>query len=315
MALPIIFDTDPGIDDAAALAILLTNPAFDVKLISSVAGNVDVDKTTQNVLKLTKFFNRQDVPVARGAAAPLVKPFADASHIHGESGMPGYDFGAIDATQIASQPAHEAMADVLRTSDEPVTVVAVGAYTNLALVIQQYPELLDKIDRVIVMGGALSGGNMTSVAEFNVFTDPDAAKIVFESGLDITMIGLDVTLKALLTPEVVGQLATANATGDMLTRMMAFYADVSAEGGKPMHDVNTLYYLLAPEQYTLVDYWVDVVTEGPAIGATVADVRRAYHTESNVHVAIDIDNAAFSAWYLNAIRAISDNQITVGKPT
>lgn len=308
---PIIFDTDPGIDDAAAISILLTNPAFDVKLMTSVAGNVTVDKTTTNILKLAHFFNRQDIKVARGAEKPLVKKFEDASHIHGESGMPGYDFGEVQTT-ILDLSAVDAMVEVLQSSPEKVTVVAVGAFTNIANLITQHPEVLSKIERLVVMGGSLSGGNMTSVAEFNVFTDPDAAKIVFNSGLDITMIGLDVTLKALISGDTVAKLQGANETGRMLTAMMAFYGD-NEETGKPMHDVNTLYYLLHPESYQLVDYWVDVVTDGPAIGGTVADIRHAYHDKHNVHVALGVDRPAFEQWFIAAIGQISDEQINMGK--
>lgn len=308
MTLPVIFDTDPGIDDAAAIAVLLTNPAFDVRLMTSVAGNVNVDKTTLNIQKLVHFFKRDDVKIARGAEKPLRKPFEDASHIHGESGMPGYDFGDFLLPEVLDD-APAQMAKVLNESAEPITIIAVGAFTNLAHLIQRFPESLAKIDRVVVMGGSLSGGNMTSVAEFNVFTDPDAAEVLFKSGLDITMIGLDVTLKALLTPDIVTTLAESNATGKMLTDMMAFYADVRADGGKPMHDVNTLFYLLAPEKYVLRDFWVDVVTDGPALGATVADVRGAYHDTTNVNVALDIDRAAFETWFVGEISGIADADV------
>lgn len=311
-SIPVILDTDPGIDDAAAISVLLTDPRFDVRLITTVAGNVSVAKTTKNVLKLTHFFQRADVAVARGAEKPLIKPYQDAANIHGASGMAGYDF-AEPTTQISQKPAVEAMRDTLLASQEKLTVVAVGAYTNLAMLLQHYPEVQAKIDRVVVMGGSLSGGNMTSVAEFNVFTDPDAAKIVFESGLDITMIGLDVTLKALLTAESMVALSQMNLTGEMLTGLFRAYGDGSMQAGKPMHDVNTLFYLLSPEKYTIKDYWVDVVTTGPAIGATVADIHAKTHQQTNIHVATAIDAAAFNAWFLLEIAKIQDAAIAPGK--
>ena len=310
--IPVIFDTDPGIDDAAALTVLLTDDRFDVKLITAVAGNVSVDKTTKNVLKLTHFFNRPDVAVARGAAKPLVKAYQDAANIHGVDGLAGYHF-AEPSTKTVSLSAVEAMRATLLASDEKITLVAVGAYTNIAMLLQSYPEVTDKIARIVVMGGSLSGGNMTSVAEFNDFTDPDAAKIVFNSGLDVTMIGLDVTLKALLTAESMATLATMNKTGEMLTALFNAYGDGSMATGKPMHDVNTLFYLLSPEKYTIKDYWVDVVTDGPAIGATVADSHARTHTTTNVHVATDIDVAAFNAWYLLEIAQINDAAVNAGK--
>ena len=310
--IPIIFDTDPGIDDAAALTILLTNPAFDVRLITSVAGNVSVDKTTLNVLKLTHFFKREDVAVARGAEKPLVREYHDAANIHGESGMPGYVFQT-PTTEAMPIDAVEAMFNALVTSPEKVTLVAVGAFTNLAKLLTIHPEAMTNIARVIVMGGSLSGGNMTSAAEFNVFTDPDAAKIVFESGLDITMIGLDVTLKALLKSETMTTLSNMNHTGQMLLQLFSYNGDGSMQAGKPMHDVNTLFYLLAPEKFTLQDYWVDVVTDGPAIGATVADIHARTHQTTNIHVAMAVDVAAFNAWYLLEINKINDGMVNAGK--
>ena len=312
MTIPLIFDTDPGNDDAAAIAILLTNDDFEVRLITSVAGNVSVDKTTNNVLKLTHYFNRPDVKVARGAEKPLVKPFKDASNIHGKSGMPGYEFGEL-STRTISKKAVDAIHETLNSYDDQTTLVAVGAFTNIANLIQKYPQDLQKIERLIVMGGSLTGGNLTSVAEFNVFTDPDAAKIVFESDLDITMIGLDVTEKALLTKKSMSELLQMNETGKMLMGLFGHYQDGSNAGGKPMHDVNTLYYLLHPEKYKLEDLWVDVVTDGPAIGATVADILHSTHSQTNVHVAKDIDGPAFNAWYLLQIFGISDGNINAGR--
>ncbi|GMA69593.1 hypothetical protein GCM10025879_08390 [Leuconostoc litchii] len=163
------------------------------------------------------------------------------------------------------------------------------------------------------MGGSLSGGNLTSVAEFNVFTDPDAAKIVFESELDITMIGLDVTEKALLTSQSMSELLQLNETGKMLMALFNHYHDGSKDRGKPMHDVNTLYYLLHPEKYELEDLWIDIVTDGPAIGATVADILHSTHSTTNTHVAKDIDVPSFNAWYLLQIARISDANINAGR--
>ena len=300
----IVLDTDPGIDDAAAISIALTDAQFEVKLLTTVAGNVSADKTSANALKLVEFFGVQGkVPVAAGADRPLLKPFEDASHVHGESGMPGWDFPALKTKPLAKH-AVEAMRDTLLASDEPLTLVLTGAYTNAALLFRMYPEVKAKIERIVVMGGSLGYGNMSSAAEFNVFTDPHAAKIVFESGLPIVMIGLDVTMKALLTNENIERLATLNQTGKMLHSLFSYYGDEGA-GGKPMHDVNTLFYLAHPEAFTITEYWVDVVTEGYAIGETVADVRRVSHGgASNVSVATDIDAAACNAWVMSRIAAI-----------
>ncbi|CAH0419419.1 ribonucleoside hydrolase RihC [Periweissella ghanensis] len=295
----VIIDCDPGIDDAAALAIVLTNPKFDVRLITTVAGNVTVDKTTINALKLVHFFDA-DVPVAAGAVAPLIKPFEDAARIHGESGMPGYDFGELYGTPIAKD-AVTAMYEVLMASAEPITLIPTGAYTNIALLLRLHPEVAPKIKRIVAMGGSISGGNMTSTAEFNVFTDPHAAEIMYNAGIPVTMIGLDITLKALLTPDTIAKLPELNEAGKMLRALITHYNDGGAEG-VPMHDVNTIFYLLHPEAIETHAYWIDVVLEGPAIGTTVADIRGAYHDgKTNVDVAVGIDAAAFNEFMLTEV--------------
>lgn len=297
---PIILDMDPGIDDAVALSIALTHSAIDIKLLTSVAGNVSVDKTTTNLLKLTTFFKQTQIPVARGAAAPLKKAFVDASYIHGASGMPGYEFPEI-TTKPLTTDAIEAMAKVLSDAPEPMTIVATGSYTNIALLIQKHPELLSKIKNFVLMGGSLSGGNVSSVAEFNVFTDPDAASIVFKSGVPIVMIGLDVTLKALLSLETIDAVADLGEAGNMLHKLMTAYGD-SEPGGKPMHDVNTICYLIHPEFYTTKEYWVDIITDGPATGATIADTQNRWSQgKVNAKVAINIDTQAFEKWFMAQI--------------
>lgn len=298
----VIIDCDPGIDDAAALAIALNDPAIDVRLITTVAGNVTVDKTTINALKLVHFFNA-NVPVAAGATLPLLKPFEDAARIHGQSGMPGYDFGEEYGTPI-SEDAVTAMYRVLMDEPEPITLIPTGSYTNIALLIRQHPEVISKIKRIIAMGGSISGGNITSAAEFNVFTDPHAAQIMYHAGIPIVMIGLDITLKALLTPQSLEKLATLNQTGKMLRALITHYND-GGTNGVPMHDVNTLFYLLHPEAITTKPFWIDIVTEGPAIGATVADIRGAYHQgRTNAEVAVDIDAGAFNEFMLSEVAAI-----------
>ncbi|GAJ25541.1 inosine-uridine preferring nucleoside hydrolase [Liquorilactobacillus sucicola DSM 21376 = JCM 15457] len=305
MARSVILDMDPGIDDAAAIAVALNNPGLDVKLITTVAGNVSVDKTTVNALKLVNFFNK-NVPVARGAAAPLKKRFEDAGAIHGESGLPGYDFPE-PKSQISKLTAIDAIAHALTQSEKQLTLIATGAYTNIAQFILQYPELLSKIDELILMGGSISGGNATSVAEFNVFTDPDAAKIVFESGLNITMIGLDVTLKALISKQTSDRLAEFGEAGRMLHGIINAYGDVH-EGGKPMHDVITVLYALHPEVIKLQKEHIDAVTDGPAIGATVADVLHRWYEKNdyNAEVGVDIDAAFFNDWFLKQVSRMSN---------
>lgn len=300
MAQKIMLDMDPGIDDAAAIAIALTDPQFDVQLLSTVAGNVGVEKTALNALKLVEFFGVQEqVPVAAGARMPLLKPYEDASYVHGESGMPGWHFPAVTTKPVA-QHAVEAMRETLMKSADQLTLVITGAFTNVALLFRMYPGVKAKIDRLVVMGGSLTGGNMSSVAEFNIYTDPHAAKIVFEADLPIVMIGLDVTMKALLSYENIAKLSDVNESGAMLQALLQHYGD-NEDTGKPMHDVNTLFYLSHPEAFKLTDYWVDVITEGQALGATVADMLGSHHDTTNVAVATDIDVPAFNTWFMSEV--------------
>lgn len=304
MTTKIIMDTDPGIDDAAALTMAINDPALDLKLVTAVAGNVTVDKTTANALKIVNFF-KQDIPVASGAKQPLIKPFEDAARIHGESGMPGYDFGD-DYGEPIAKSAVEALHDEIMAADEPITLVPTGSYTNIALLFSQYPEVKDHIKEIVAMGGTLSKGNMTSAAEFNVFTDPHAAKIMYDSGVPIVMVGLDITLKALLTPDTLDKLATMGRAGQMLHDLITHYND-GDENGHPMHDVNTIFYLLHPEAITTEEMWVDVQTEGPAMGETVGDIRGAYHDgKTNAKVCVDIDTDYFNKWFLEEVSAIKD---------
>lgn len=304
MTIKVIMDTDPGIDDAAALTMAINDPEIDLKLVTTVAGNVTVDKTTKNAQKIVRFFNA-DVPVAAGAQQPLIKEFEDAARIHGESGMPGYDFPE-DLPKPLDMTAVEALRKYIMESDEKITLVPTGSYTNIALLFSQYPEVKDNIERIVAMGGALGKGNMTSAAEFNVFTDPESAKIVYNAGIPIVMIGLDITMKALLTPDSLAKLENMNRTGKMLHDIISNDGDKS-EAGSAMHDVNTIFYLLHPEAIKTEDMWVDVVTDGPAIGETVGDIRGAYHDgKINTKVAVDIDAAAFNKWFLEEISKIAD---------
>ena len=306
MAINIIMDTDPGIDDAAALTMAINDPQINLKLVTAVAGNVTVDKTTANALKIVHFFGKdQEIPVAAGAKQPLIKPFEDAARIHGESGMPGYDFGN-DYGQPIKKTAVEALRDEIMASDEPITLIPTGSYTNVAQLFSEYPEVKENIKEIIAMGGTLSKGNMTSAAEFNVFTDPHAAKIMYDSGIPIVMVGLDVTLKALLTPETMDKLGTMGRSGKMLQALVTHYND-GDDNGHPMHDVNTIFYLLHPEAMTTEEMWVDVQTEGPAMGETVGDIRGAYHDgKTNAKVCVNIDAAAFNKWFLEEVAAIKD---------
>lgn len=295
----IILDTDPGIDDAVMISTALTDPKLEVALITTVAGNVTVDKTTKNALTLVDFFNK-DVPVAAGATDPLIKKFEDAARIHGESGMAGYDFPEPTSKPLALH-AVQALRETLMNSAEPITLITTGAYTNIALLLREYPEVKPKIKQIIAMGGSLGRGNMTSAAEFNVFTDPHAAQIMYNSQLPIVMVGLDVTLAGRISDETTDKLKQFGRAGQMLHDIIGHDFDHD-ENGTAIHDLQTLFYLEHPEAFETKDYWVDIVTEGPAVGETVADIRGAYHDgKTNAKVCVGIDTATFNQWLLEKV--------------
>lgn len=293
--LPIILDTDPGIDDAVALAAALFSPALDLQLITTVAGNVSVEKTTRNALQLLHFWQR-DVPLAKGAATPLVRPLRDAACVHGESGMEGYNFVAHD--RLAPDiPAFQAIYNCLLASKTPVTLVTIGPLTNIALLLTHYPDCVTRIKRLVMMGGSAGRGNFTPNAEFNIAIDPEAAARVFQSGLEIIMCGLDVTNKAILTPEYLAALPTLNRTGAMLHALFSHYRSGSLSTGLRMHDLCAIAWLVKPEMFTLKPCFVAVETQGEyTSGATVVDLEGRLNQPANAQVALEIDVPAFQQW-------------------
>ncbi|WP_336283176.1 ribonucleoside hydrolase RihC [Cronobacter dublinensis] len=292
---PIILDTDPGIDDAVAIAAALFSPEIDLQLITTVAGNVSVEKTTRNALLLLHFW-QADVPVAQGAATPLTRPLRDAASIHGESGMDGYDFPAHDR-QTLNVPAFQAMYERLMASPEPLTLVTIGPLTNIALLLTHYPACTAKINRLVMMGGSAGRGNFTPNAEFNIAIDPEAAARVFESGIEIVMCGLDVTHQAVLTPDYLAALPALNRTGQLLHALFSHYRAGSMTTGLRMHDLCAIAWLLRPELFTLKRCFVAVETRGDyTAGTTVVDIEGRLNRPANAQVALDIDVAAFREW-------------------
>lgn len=295
MRIPIILDTDPGIDDAAAIAAALFAPELDLALMTTVAGNVSLEKTTRNALQLLHFWEA-DVPLAQGASAPLVRPLRDAADVHGESGMEGYDFVAHDRQPLA-KPAFIAIRDLLMSAPQPVTLVAIGPLTNIALLLTQYPECKFNIRRLVLMGGSAGRGNFTPNAEFNIAIDPEAAAIVFRSGLEIVMCGLDVTNDAMLDAEYLATLPTLNRTGQMLHALFSHYRSGSMTSGLRMHDLCAIAWLVRPDLFTLKPCFVAVETQGTwTSGTTVVDIEGKLGQPVNAQVALGLDVAGFRRW-------------------
>lgn len=298
---PIIIDTDPGIDDALAIAIALFSEELEVRLITTVAGNVSLENVTQNTLRLLSFFGK-DVPVAMGAAQPLIADFVDASNVHGKTGMEGYDFPEPKKELLLKEHAVNAMRRVIMESPEPITLVPIATLTNIALLFAMYPEVKSNIREIVMMGGSASRGNKGVMSEFNVATDPEAAQMVFQSGLPIVMAGLDVGLKALVLPEDSEEIKMMGKTGDMAYHLFKRYRGGSFSTGLKMYDSCAIAYLLCPELYTIEETYVAVELHGSmTAGCTVVDLKGYLHKEPNAKVCMDIDGEKFRVWFKNAI--------------
>lgn len=299
---PIIIDTDPGIDDALAIAIALFSDELDVKLITTVAGNVGLDKVTYNALRLLKYFEREDIPVAMGADSPLIRPYEDASNVHGKSGMEGFDFEEPTISAI-KENAVDAMRKVIMESAEPVTLVPIAPLTNIALLLKTYPEVKKNIREIVMMGGSASRGNKGVMSEFNVALDPEAAHMVFHSGVKLTMVGLDVGLKALVLPQDSERIKDMNKTGAMAYCLFKKYRGGSFNTGLKMYDSSAIAYLLALEMFTAEETYLDVELAGSmTAGCTVVDLKGYLHQDANATVCLDIDQDAFRQWFVDSIQ-------------
>lgn len=298
----IIIDTDPGIDDAVAIALAVRSSKLDVKLITTIAGNVDVDKTTNNALKLMEFFN-SDIPVAKGFAKPLLKKLENAADIHGETGMAGYDFPE-PSKKILPIHAVEALRETILKSSEKITLVPIAALTNIAVLLSMYPEVKDNIDEIVMMGGSLSGGNTNTMAEFNIYVDPHAASIVFQSGVKINMVGLDVTRQAVLHHENSLKIKESGKVGEMFYSMFQHYRGGSLKNGLRVHDACAIAFLLKPDLFETKECYVEVVTEGVGAGALVADgaIKKNADKKPNINVCTQVNSAEFENWIVNEFR-------------
>lgn len=304
MKRPIIIDTDPGIDDAVALALSLFNKTLDVKLITTVAGNVSVDTVTNNTLKLLAHYN-VEVPVAKGASSPLVEPFVDASDIHGISGLEGFNFPEPKLNLLCANHAVDEMYRVITSNKKKVTLVPIGPLTNIALLIRTYPECLANIEEIILMGGAYTRGNKGVMSEFNIATDPEAADIVFSSNIKLTMVGLEIGLQSLIYPEDSELIKNMNPVGEMFYQLFKKYRGGSFNDGLKMYDATAIAYLLHPEIFEVQESFVAIELNGTYTrGATVTDLDNYLGKPANCNVCLSIDTDAFKHWILESINSI-----------
>lgn len=299
MSLPIILDCDPGHDDAIALILALASLELELKAVTTSAGNQTPDKTLRNALRILTLLQRSDIPVAGGAVKPLMRELIIADNVHGESGLDGPD---LPEPNFAPQTCNavELIAQTLRASQQPVTVVATGPLTNIALLLTSHPELHAKISRIVIMGGAAMLGNWTPAAEFNIYVDPEAAEIVFQSGLPIVMAGLDVTHRAQIMSEDIERFRhLGNPVADVVADLLDFFMEYHKQEkwgfqGAPLHDPCTIAWLIKPDIFTCVDRWVGVETQGKYTqGMTVVDYYSLTANQPNTTVMMDVDRQAF----------------------
>ena len=237
--------------------------------------------------------------MAKGAAAPLILPLLDASSIHGKSGMEGFDFEEPDDHLLLPEHAVNAMRRVIMESPEPVTLVPIAPLTNIALLLRLYPEVKKNIREIVMMGGSATRGNKGVMSEFNVATDPEAAKIVFDSGLPLVMAGLDVGWKALVLPEDSARLPQMGEVGRMAYCLFQKYRGGSMKTGLKMYDSCAIAYLLKPEMYQMEETFVDIELEGGMTkDCTVVDLKGYLGKPANAKVCMDIDQSMFRTWFL-----------------
>jgi pyrimidine-specific ribonucleoside hydrolase len=290
-----VIDTDPGIDDAIALFVALASPELDIVGVTAVAGNVGLDHTSRNALRLVHLAGRSDIPVAAGADRPLVHLARRASLVHGDDGVGGVELPEPEA-RLDGRHAIELIADAADAA--PLTIVAIGPLTNLALLLARYPGITARIERVVIMGGSTGAGNVTEAAEFNIWVDPEAAVRVFTSGIPIVLEPLDVTQQAFLEPGEVDQLRERGTRcAAAAASMLDAYRDLRPGRRLIMHDAVAIAELLAPglirhrPRHIAVDDG-----HGDTRGRTVAG-----SGAENAEVADAVDRDAFAGLLLERI--------------
>jgi purine nucleosidase len=292
MPTKILLDCDPGHDDAIALMLALASPELELVGVTTVAGNQTLQKTTANAIRLLEFAGRE-VPVAAGAERPLVREPVVASAVHGETGLDGPDLPPPQSGPL-DQHAVDFLADKIREHGGAVTLVPTGPLTNVALLLALHPDA--RPERIVLMGGAIAEGNVTPAAEFNIWWDPEAAARVFASGIHVTMVGLDVTHKALFTSAHVGRLT--GRVGGMVTELLRFYGEFHRKvydfDGSPIHDAVAVAHVIGDGLLETRHLNIEIDTESELCrGRTVVDVWRRSGREPNAYAAVDIDADGF----------------------
>jgi pyrimidine-specific ribonucleoside hydrolase len=293
----VILDVDPGHDDAVAVMLACGAPALDLLAVTTVAGNVPLEKTTRNALRVLSLIGHTDVPVAAGASSPLYRPLHTAEDIHGESGLDGPKIPD-PSFEPDERTATDLIADTLREAPEPVTLLPTGPLTNVATFLREHPELKDRVAHISLMGGSIGLGNTTPAAEFNVYVDPEAAREVFESGLPITMSGLDVTHQAGAGPAERENLRSLGRIGAVVAELLEFFAGtyerVYGFGAPPLHDAVAVATVMELGLLQTRPMRVDVECESELTrGESVCDFYGVTGKPPNAEVGVELDREGF----------------------
>lgn len=306
MARHLFIDCDPGIDDAISLFTVFAEKDVRVLGISTVAGNLPVTTTADNACRLLTLLQVDDVPVAKGADRPLLRPLVIAPEVHGENGLGGVQ---LPPPRIGLDPRHGVilMIEEIRRSPEPVTLLATGPLTNVALAIRLEPELRQLIERIVLMGGSTGRGNVSPAAEFNIFVDPEAARIVFESGIPLVMVGLNVTEQVLVFRSDLARLRrqggrVAQVAADLLDFYIRFHETTRHTDASPLHDAVAAVEALHPGTLETVAAGVVIETKGEATsGATVVDFQPGNTPRHPTRVAVAVEPEAVKEQILTAL--------------
>jgi inosine-uridine nucleoside N-ribohydrolase len=305
MTTQVLLDCDPGHDDAIALLLALASDAVTLRGVTTVAGNQTLEKTTQNALTTLTLADRTDVPVVAGIDRPLVREQVLAEYVHGESGLDGADLPD-PVVEAADDHAVDIIVEEARCGG--LTLIATGPLSNVAFALRRAPDISDQLDRIVLMGGSVRDGNITPAAEFNIFADPETARVVFESDVPVVMVGLDVTRQARIGPDGIERIRdmrseVAVAVADLLEFFAEFHREQYGWESLPIHDALAVAEVIKPGILETEHMHVGVETQGKlTYGRTVADIRGVTNKEPNAHVALDVDRDAFFDLLYDALK-------------
>lgn len=305
----VLIDCDPGHDDMIALMLACASDKLEVLGVTTVAGNQEGEKTFNNALKILTLIDRKDVPVARGFDKPILRELVTAPEIHGVSGLDGADL-PIPEVRPSNLHAVDFIINALLESDEKLYLIPTGPLTNIGVALLREPRIKEKIERIVLMGGAVFDSNVTPAAEFNIYVDPEAAKIVFESGLPLTMVGLDVTNKAIFSFKDIDKLEKFNGkVSKVVAPLLRFFAKANHEffgfNGAPLHDALAVSYVIDKTILDTKFLHVDIETYGQFTrGQTVVDIYGVTKKVLNAEVALGLDVDKFKDFIFRAIKIL-----------